>query len=172
MFERRSVEPLHDRLVAEMRAVYLEDSQPAYMDDIAQDLLAEGREAFLDLGLKTRRFISAEEDTHVLTWRGTALNTLLSILLLSAGLECEPHDLGVTVAGISPAELQTLLLGMTVVPQIDDLSGFVGNLRQAKYDDLAPEALLRRRWEQANAPLMMALEDLVGELTGAEIPPV
>ncbi|MGT2504758.1 helicase-related protein (plasmid) [Bradyrhizobium guangxiense] len=45
-FEPAAGEPAHDKLIAEMRKVYLADDVPPYLDARARDLLEEGREMF------------------------------------------------------------------------------------------------------------------------------
>ncbi|NIU04120.1 MAG: hypothetical protein GWO40_07460, partial [Gammaproteobacteria bacterium] len=66
----------------------------------------------------------------------------------SAGLDCEPNDIGVCVEETSPSEMFELLSRMDRIPSADELSAFVVNLRTAKYDDFVPDALLRRAWAQ------------------------
>lgn len=166
-FDRRAVEPLHDRLVAEMRSVYLEAGVPAYLDETAVRLLEEGRAAFAEAGLGASRFLAAGKDTHVITWRGSALNALVAVVLMSAGLECEAHDMGVTVADATPDEVRALLARLDNIPSIGELAGFVATLRVAKYDELLPDELLRRVWVQANEPRHLHLKNLLSEIRGA-----
>ena len=52
-FDRLSVEPAYDRLVAEMRLVYVAGDIPPYLDTQAAAFLAEGRAAHRRLGLGT-----------------------------------------------------------------------------------------------------------------------
>lgn len=160
-FDRLSVEPIADRLAAQMRKVYLQSDVPDYLDDVAAALLAEAREAYRAFGIETDPFVASGSDTHILTWRGTAMNSLLGVALMSAGLECETHDLGVTVADTSPIDLRTLLRKMPSPVSADDLSPFVANLQLAKYDEFAPPDLLRRLWARANATSCAALPALV-----------
>jgi ATP-dependent Lhr-like helicase len=65
-FESFAIEALHDRLVAEMLAVYTADDIPAYLDPVARELLAAGRRAFREMNADKERIIAAGRDTHVL----------------------------------------------------------------------------------------------------------
>ncbi len=164
-FDRLSVEPLADRLVAEMRKVYLADDVPSYLDASARAFLREGRGAFQDLGLGSTQLLPSGQDTHVLTWRGTAVNSCLAVAMTTFGLECEAHDLGVTVAAAEPEEVATLCrraASTSLTP--DGLSQFVESLREAKYDSFVPEALLRRLWARRNAWACVELGPLFLEL--------
>lgn len=167
-FDRLSVEPIADRLAAQVREVYLQNDAPAYLDDGAAALLAEGRKAFAALGLGATPFLASGEDTHVLTWRGTAANSVLGVSLMAAGWECEIHDLGVTVADISPGDLKALLARTKAPVAALELSAFVANLQQAKYDEYAPPDLLRRLWARANAELCADLPRMAQDLLNSE----
>jgi len=164
-FDRRSVEPIHDRLAAEMRAVYQSADVPPYLDAVARQLLEEGRQNFVEAQLAVRRYVNAGGDTHVMTWRGFAMNSVLAVLLTAAGLECEAHDLGVTVANATDNEVMGVLGNLTTTPSAQDLSEFVGNLRTAKYDAFAPEPLLRRMWTKTHASACARLPQLIKELS-------
>lgn len=163
-FERLYGEPLHDRLAGETREVYLADDIPSFVDENAAHLLSEGRRAFAELDLAQRSLIPAGRDCHVLTWRGTILNGCLAIALSATGLGCEPHDLGVTVADCSAAQLRAVLQRLRPLPSAEELSGFVENLSTAKYDELVPEDLLRRLWARANADVVALLPGLIEEI--------
>lgn len=163
-FDRLSVEPIHDRLAAEMRAVYLDTEVPAYLDQTAAGLLQEGRAAFRDLGLADADMIPSGDDTHLLLWRGTAMSGVVAVALMSAGLECEAHDLGVTVADASPRDVTQILDRMRTPLPASDLSDFVGNLQAAKYDEYAPPTLLRRLWARSHADLCGEIPSFVATL--------
>ncbi len=165
-FDRLSVERIHDRLAAEMRVVYLDDDTPNYVDALAADLLKEGRTAFRELDLADRSLVPAGRDTHLLSWRGTAMNGLIAATLTAAGLECEAHDLGVSAADVTPDEIGMILKGMSEPPSIDALSQFVATLQDAKYDDLAPPDLLRRHWVRRHAHLHQELSTVLLSLRG------
>ena len=143
-FDRPSNEPLHDVVSMTMRDVLADRDEPAFLDVAAKESLVQGRAPFGELGLASGNLVRSGNDTHLLTWHGTAVNSLLAILLISAGLEAEVHDVGVTAVGTSPSELRSLLSTLDVCPPIDDLAKFVVGLRTAKLDEFIDEDLLRR----------------------------
>jgi ATP-dependent helicase Lhr and Lhr-like helicase len=166
-FDRLGSEQVHDRLSAEMLAVYQGRDLPAYLDAPALRLLSEGRAAFEEYELDRRRLIRSGRDTHLLLWRGTALNSVFAVMLASAGLDCEAHDIGVTLTDCSPDELSRLLAGIPECPPVEDLAAFVENLRVAKYDQYVPEALLRQMWTRRNADLAPQVTAALKEVQSA-----
>lgn len=163
-FDRLYGEPLHDRLAMETREVYLTDDRPPYLDPGAAALLQEGRAAFDDLNLSARSILQAGRDAHIVTWRGSIANGCLAVALATAGLDCEAHDLGVTVADCTPAEVEAVLRRLARSPSAEDLSAFLQNLRVAKYDELVPEPLLRRLWARANRHAAEQLPSLIEDI--------
>jgi len=145
-FDRPANEQLHDRVTATMLEVLSNHEIPEYLDAGGKQFLLQGRNAFRELGLDRRALIPAARDTHVITWRGTAVNSVLSIVLMSAGLEVAVHDIGVTAVDVTPEQLAAVLHQASDCPPMEDLSDFVAGLRTAKLDDFVDEALLRRMW--------------------------
>ena len=107
-------------------------------------------------------------DTHVLTWRGTAVNSILAVLLTSAGLDCEAHEVGVTIADTRPDQVRALLDQVSECPPLEDLAPFVKNLRGAKFDSFLPEDLLARHWAARNAPFREHVSNALEALRSAE----
>ena len=163
-FDRLSSEPVHDRLVHEMRAVFRASDTPGYLDTAAAELLEEGRAAYATYDLDRQMLLPAQGDTHVLTWRGTAANSVLSIVFIAAGLECEVHDIGVTVSDCHPDQALAVVRSVKACPPIEDLAGFVGNLRTAKYDDYVPEPLLRRLWARRHAHVRAEVDEVLNDV--------
>ncbi|MDG4889988.1 helicase-related protein [Mesorhizobium sp. WSM4989] len=164
-FDNVMSEPVHDRLSSEMRAVLEGDDVPAYLDMAAADFLGQGREAYLELGLQRTRFLPAGKDTHILTWRGTEANAVLAFTLVSAGLECAVHDVGVTVLETTPSEAEAVLRQVAErPPDIQSISEFVENLETARFDGMVPEPLLRRLWAKARANIGKEIGAVATEL--------
>jgi ATP-dependent helicase Lhr and Lhr-like helicase len=166
-FNRPASEALDDRLVATIRVVLGDDDRPAYLDPAALEFLDQGRAAYRELGLDRRTLVPAGGDTHLVTWAGTAVNSLLAILLTSAGLEAEVHDVGITAVDTSPAELAAVLSGLEECPPVEDLAGFVEGLRTAKLDDFVDEDLLRRLWAVRNAKHRARVTAVLRQVNGA-----
>lgn len=146
-FNSSSIEPLHDRLLKEMRAVYLVTDVPAFLDPKAANLLKDGRTAFQQLGLDRTQFVACGANTEIFTWRGTATNSVLEVALLMKGRAAESHDLGVSVFRTTPTEALDALQELAHSPPTSvELAAFVAGLRGAMYDQYVPEDLLRTLW--------------------------
>ncbi|MNS95693.1 hypothetical protein D3C72_1299620 [compost metagenome] len=92
------------------------------------------------------------------------MNGVLAIVLTAAGLECESHDVGVTVADIRPEEVAVILAQADGGVSALDLSAFVANLQVAKYDAYAPPDLLRKLWEMRHAREVEGVPQLIADL--------
>jgi ATP-dependent helicase Lhr and Lhr-like helicase len=151
-FERSYGEVAHDRLSAEMRAVYLDNDVPEYLDKAAQELLAEGRDAFRALDLDRRSIIQEERDLHLFIWRGSQTTAVFSAALAVAGLECGVHDLGVTVPETTPGQMTPILDKLGSMSTLDplDVASFVKNVRAGKFQDFVPETLAQKQWALQN----------------------
>lgn len=173
-FERGSVEPIHDRLAAEMLAVYRESDVPAWLDPTAADLLAEGRAAFRRHNADRIRILERGRETHLLTWRGTRLNGLLAAALTRSGLQCEAHDLGVTAIVERPEkdEVQPDLLAAleelaSQPPSPEELAARIGAVASAKFDNLVPDDVLKDFWAAGNASGIALLPEVASSLLAA-----
>jgi ATP-dependent helicase Lhr and Lhr-like helicase len=153
LFDPLSGEAVHDRLSGEMLVVLTGQDVPAFLDPVAKEFLQQARAAFQDLNLHSRDVIAAGRDTYILTWKGTAINDILGVLLRAAGLETEALDFGVAVADCSPDEVRKLLASVEECPPIEDLASYVSNLRHAKLDEFIGEDVLRRLWTRRNVHL-------------------
>ena len=160
-FDRVSGEPIHDRLAGAIRDALVASDMPAYLDPVAAQLLAEGRELFALLDLARTPLIAAGKDTHLMTWRGSVANGLFAVLLGSVGFECETFDVGVTLLGTPSDEAAHVLGALDGCPPIETLGRFVSNLAHEKYDDYIPEDLLRRFWIKRHAHLETDVTDMI-----------
>jgi ATP-dependent Lhr-like helicase len=151
-FERADGERLHDRLAAEMRLVYLSSDEPAYLDDKARALLAEGREMFRSLGLETTTFVQEEKDLHVFLWRGSQATAVFGAAAAMAGLPGEVHDLGLTLSKTSSSEALTKLKRLADADSMDatEVAAFVINIAAGKFREQVPEHLARTLWARQN----------------------
>lgn len=151
-FEPAGGEPAHDRLIAMMRHVYLDDDVPPYLDARALDLLAEGRETFRKLDLEKRSLVPEERDLHVFLWRGSQATAVFSAALAMAGLQSSVHDLGVSVSKIKESEFRPILSKLAGMQRInpDDVAAFVANIKVGKFREQVPESLARSLWARQN----------------------
>ena len=163
-FDRVSGEPVHDRLAKEMFRVFAADDIPKYLDATATRCLLEGRTAFRRMGLGSNAFLQGDKDVHVLTWRGSTINSVLSVLLTSTGIACEAFDVGVTVTGASLDDTRDVLASIGECPPIAELAGFVENLVVDKFDEFVPWELLRQHWVARHAHVHTEISELLTTL--------
>ncbi|MGY4305146.1 ATP-dependent Lhr-like helicase [Bradyrhizobium sp. USDA 4369] len=151
-FEPANGEPAHDRLVAEMRSVYLASDVPPYLDEKARKLLSEGREMFRNLDLQHRWLMPEDRDMHVFLWRGSQATAVFSAALAMAGLKSGVHELGVSVSKVKQEELQPILQKLVQMHEFDPavVSAFVANVKTGKFREQVPEGLARSLWAKQN----------------------
>ncbi|HWW46857.1 MAG TPA: DEAD/DEAH box helicase [Xanthobacteraceae bacterium] len=159
-------EPVHDRLSSTMREVLASDDIPAFLDTAAVGVLRQGRDAYRKLGLQETWLLRAGRDTHVLTWHGTQVNEVLAFAMVAAGLECAVLDIGVTVLGTEREVVASILAQIAASPpEIGDIADFVENLQAEKFDDMVPEAILRRLWARGHSDAACLLGPLAGRFS-------
>ena len=163
-FDRLSSEAIHDRLAQEMLLVLTSDELPQYVDDTARKCLSEGRAAFDRLALCSNAFLQGDKDIHLLTWRGSKLNSVLAVLLNSTGVECKSFDVGVTVTGASLEDVHDVLASIGECPPIEALAPFVENLMMEKFDEFVPADLLRQHWVARHANIAPEITALIPSL--------
>lgn len=166
-FERVGVEPIHDALAAEMRAVYLADDVPPYLDAPGREFLAEGRAIFHTLELDSRCLVEDEGDLHVFLWRGSQANAVFGAALAMAGLGAESHDFGVTTPKTTANEGAALLrklAGMEALTSAD-VAEFVQNIGAGKFALFVPEALARAQWARQNADVVRDIPAMARAVT-------
>lgn len=168
-FELSGGEPAHDRLIAEMRAVYLAQDVPPYLDDKAQELLAEGRETFRQLKLERQSLVAENRDMHIFLWKGSQATAVFSAALAMAGLKSGMHDLGVSVSKIKGSELVPILQNLTGMGAIDPatVAEFVANIQAGKFREVVPEGLARALWARRNGAVVGGIASMAENLTWA-----
>lgn len=163
-FDPGSGEPIHDRLAQCMRKVLEDSDDPAYLDPHAKEFLTQARSAYRELSLERRNAFAAGRDAYLMTWCGTSVNSLLAVLVRAVGIDCEVEDVGIVAAGTSPDELLQTLAQIDECPPLEELSGFVENVRGAKLDAFVDEDLLRRLWCRRHGPVRPQITNLLQRL--------
>lgn len=139
--------PLHDRLVAEMLAVYGGGNIPPYLDAQGKALLAEGREAWRRLGLDCTRMIADGNSTLLFPWVGSMKRDTLFLALHAAGHKPEIHDIAIEVRADQDRLPTTLhMLASSPPPNPMALALAVDTKQVDKYDLYLDEALLCHSW--------------------------
>lgn len=161
-FERANIEPAHDALAAEMRAVYLSGDVPPHLDEHGRELLAEGRETFLMQDLDDRFLLEESGDLHVFLWRGSQANAVFGTSLAMAGLAAESHDFGVTISKTTEDEGRALLLKLATMqaPSSADVAEFVENIGAGKFAPYVPDSLARSQWALRNAKIVEGVPEM------------
>lgn len=133
-----------DAVRRRMRALYLDDRRPAWLDETAMSLLDEGRAAFARLRLAESAMLARGTSTVLLPWRGdTVLNTLV-IVLQARGLDVAQGRVEIAVQDVSPEVLHEHLSELASAPPADavELAAGVAVKQADKYDRfLSPELL-------------------------------
>ena len=137
--------PLHDRLVQEMRNVYLDTEIPVYLDSAAKAYLEQGRIAFREFGLDKQSCIAVDGRVYLFPWAGTRKLDSLRLCLRYCGLQVEQGRIALSVSaqeGERPV-LDALKKLEEAPPPADGVVLLSETLRSAKYDYLLPDDLLR-----------------------------
>lgn len=134
---------VHDRVRQEMRSVLLETDVYPYLDTTAQELLAQARSAFSDLGLAHSSMTQSGGKTYLFTWQGDWMNDALAILLTHTGLASENSGLVIEVEG-DQTSLESKLREIAKWDGVDESAVLadVQNMAQEKWDWVLPSALL------------------------------
>lgn len=135
---------VHDKVVETMRALLAGTKQPPYLDATARSMLADARDAYLELSLDQAAIVQVGRGLYVFPWVGTKRLDTVAVALLASGFEVatEHHRLEIencAVDGLTGA-LEEMLGGQIHSP--DELSQLVAKPAIAKYDHfLSPELL-------------------------------
>jgi len=137
--------PVHDRLLAEMRAVYRDADRPAFVDAMALELLIEGRRAYDQFNLDNDQIIYDGGAAYLLLWRGTHVRNCIALALSAADIHSHPHTLGLFCPRTPGDHLRRVLAQLAdAPPSAQDLAQQVQNLHRRKYDRLIDDELLRQ----------------------------
>ncbi|MEO5371767.1 MAG: DEAD/DEAH box helicase [Magnetococcus sp. DMHC-1] len=139
--------PLHDRLVTEMRQVYLEGSCPNYLDGMARTLLAEGFAAWQRLGLAHRSWLPSGNSTTLFPWVGSQRCLTLQLALQLEGVACSMHSPFIEVE-MPEDKLLPVLARMAASPPPDPflLAEKVPAKRSEKFHPFLSDDLLAMDW--------------------------
>lgn len=135
---------VHDRVREEMRAVYLANDVPTFLDAEAAGLLAEGREAFRRMRLGERAFAPWGRDTLWFPWAGDRVLHTLALQLGACGFAADVEGVALLVEGIPPEELAGVLRALARAGEADarTLARGVGNKQVEKHHRWLSEDLL------------------------------
>jgi ATP-dependent helicase Lhr and Lhr-like helicase len=138
--------PIHDGLVAKMKAVFCDTAVPAYLDSPAQAHLAEAREVFRQHDLTTSPVTVDEDHILLFPWRGTPTLDALRFALRREKLTVTPLTISLAVPLKDRSQLIGALETIRNCGPIDgaELAELDENLVRAKYDQYISRDLLRQ----------------------------
>lgn len=135
--------PVHDGVREEMRRIYLEEAIPGFLDPQAKALLAEGRQAFVRIGLRERRLVERAGGCALFPWAGDRVMDALVLAMKRQGLQVGRSGVMVTFDGASRREVETAIKRLVEMPiSATELVSDVRNLQRNKYDGMLDDALL------------------------------
>lgn len=135
---------LHDVVLGAMRGLYRSDVVPAFLDAAARDLLAEGRAAFVRLGMERCGLVGEDSDVWLFPWVGTVKLGTLALALRARGLDASVRGVALEVPGASLEAVAAALRAMAAAPPPDPLELAQASATRAvgKYDVHLTDALL------------------------------
>jgi ATP-dependent helicase Lhr and Lhr-like helicase len=152
----------HTKVRQRMREFLEASDMPAYVDEVAEKLLLEGRRNYANRGLASTLLVNLGAEILILTWLGDAANEALACLLKMRGFTAAADGPGLEVmrGSFSEDDILDALLDVSIseTPSLDDLLGDTLNLRREKWDWALPDPLLRR----AYASLNLSVEEAKG----------
>jgi ATP-dependent Lhr-like helicase len=135
---------IHDKIRQEMYRIYCSEDVPVFLDRTAADLLIEGRENFLRLGLDKRHLVKDGNQTLLFCWMGSQVVNTLCLLLRAQGLEVVADGVAIAVQNVSPEELTKHLEALVETGPVDavNLAEVVEDKVSEKHDHFLSEELL------------------------------
>lgn len=162
-FDGGDLEPIHDRLVEEIRFVYQSSDIPSYLSISSKQMLLEAREVYARQNLANTGILEQNRNTHIFLWQGSLQCSLLTIVLLHYDLKSEHFYPGViTVHDINKSELLEILRKLILEPpNLIGLSEHILNICDAKFDEYVSPEVLKSLWIKRNKlPLSQLMESL------------
>jgi len=158
---------VHDRVREEMRAVYLVDDVPPFLDGEAQGLLAEARSEFRRLGLGESAFLPWDQGTLWFPWAGDRVLGTLLLQLRAAGLSASAEAGAIHVRGPEPDELAGIVRRLAAAGPADGraLAEQVENKHAEKHHEHLSDGLLAADYASSRldpAGALRALESAAG----------
>jgi ATP-dependent Lhr-like helicase len=135
---------VHDEVRKEMVRILVGDGVPAYTDNVAQRLLAEGRANFERFGLSNRSYFRLGTTSYLFAWKGDRATNTIVAHLRAMDFDAEARGGVIAVADAPEAALAVSLKRLAEAGPFDavGLAEAVLNKVGEKYDDLLSKRLL------------------------------
>ncbi|HEX5399678.1 MAG TPA: hypothetical protein VFY06_11595 [Verrucomicrobiae bacterium] len=142
----------------EIKAVLLNDDEPAYLDQNSKLLLQAARQTFHIVSLDKTDVVLGRQSIQWFPWVGTRALRTLSLLAKSAKIGHETDQLSITYHLSSLEEFYAHLCEVTASkPDSIALARLLPMKAIGKFDDFAPEQLL----DEANAQSRLDVSGVV-----------
>jgi ATP-dependent Lhr-like helicase len=141
-----------DEVVAEMKRVFLDTAEPAFLDEAACELLTEGRATFQHLGLAKATVCAAGDQLLLFPWVGGRTQNALLLALMQHGIPSSPLGLAIGAPVAEQQRLRHVLHAIASAPPPDpvSLAALVPDKMRDKFDVFLGEELLRQDWASEN----------------------
>lgn len=151
---------LHDHVREEMRAVLRGNGRILYLNDAAQQFLADARAAYLRAGLDSQTLIESGDDCLLFTWRGDKANDALALILSILGYPAWNEGVAIRVRKAGRDDVR---VGLAAVENFGEnmLSTFELNsatLIREKWDWALPHDVLVRSYLSSRLDVKGAIE--------------
>jgi ATP-dependent Lhr-like helicase len=135
---------VHDEVRREMLRILTGEGTPAYLDDVAQRFLAEGRANFRRLGLANRHHLRLGTTSYLFPWRGDRATNTTAVHLRALDFDAGAEDGVVVVSDAAEDALAVSLKRLAEAGPVDTvgLAEAVLNKVGEKYDEFLTERLL------------------------------
>ena len=159
---------IHDRVRQEMRQVYLDNDQPAFLDAKGRELLQEARTTFRRLELTKRAVLTQGRNTWLFPWVGDRALHTLGLLFQAQRKVAITHGptLQLVNTSIDSVAEQLEHLNSLGPPTGDGLAGSVLNKRTEKHHRYLSEELLNADYASSQLDVERAWK-VVEELRAA-----
>jgi ATP-dependent Lhr-like helicase len=135
---------IHNRVREEMRAVYLAEDRPMFVDHIAFDLLAEARATFRRFNLGNRSILPWGRSTLIFPWAGDRVMNTMLLQLVARGVRVHRDGISLTLHDTTADGARAHLEALTSVPPADpvELAAEVQNKATEKHHRFLSDKLL------------------------------
>jgi ATP-dependent Lhr-like helicase len=135
---------VHDEVRRKMFQILMGADVPAYLDPVAQRLLAQGRSNFQRLGLASRRHIRLGTRSYLFPWKGDRATNTTAVHLRALDFDAGAEDGVVVVSDAAEDALAVSLKRLAEAGPVDavSLAEAVLNKVGEKYDEFLTERLL------------------------------
>lgn len=151
---------VHTKVRQRMRELLASSEVPAFLDDGAKRLLAQGRKAYQRLDLQNEFAVDQGRELVLVTWLGDSANEALACLFMARGFSASLSAAGIEVAKGEQSDEEILRaledIASNEIPPLDQLLANAKNLAREKWDWALPDSLLRKAYASLNLDLTEA----------------